>query len=128
MDALSSLLSPPPVLEGPLQARAFRVRYDAKGVRWVHLRILQGSLAPKQVVGREKVHELRIFQGDRSQPASLAKAGEVCAVSGLSLRPGGAIGLPGLPQPRLQPAERRGIVSGRCCAAACSRRVWPVGG
>ncbi len=104
MDALSSLLAPPPVLEGPLQARAFRVRYDAKGVLWVHLRILQGSLAPKQVVGREKVHELRIFQGDRSQPASLAKAGEVCAVSGLSLRPGGAIGLPGLPQPRLQPA------------------------
>ena len=104
MDALSSLLAPPPVLEGPLQARAFRVRYDAKGVRWVHLRILQGTLAPKQAVGREKVHELRVFQGDRSQPASLAKAGEVCAVSGLSLRAGGAIGLPGLPQPRLQPA------------------------
>lgn len=105
MDALSALLQPPACSEqGPLQARAFRVRYDAKGTRWVHLRVLQGTLAPKQPVGGEKVHELRVFQGDRSQPAPLVRAGEVCAVSGLSLHPGDAIGLPGLPQPRLQPA------------------------
>ncbi|MFR7473254.1 MAG: hypothetical protein ACLUVV_00465 [Christensenellales bacterium] len=90
-------------MEGPLQARAFRVRYDAKGVRWVHLRILQGTLAPKQAVGRERYTSCASFRAIAPSPPRWQRPARYALYPGFPCA-GGAIGLPGLPQPRLQPA------------------------
>ena len=103
MDALSSLLAPPPVLEGAASERALSCPLRCQGRPLGTPAHFAGSLAPKQVVGREKVHELRIFKGTVPSPPRWQRPARY-ALSGLSLRPGGAIGLPGLPQPRLQPA------------------------
>ena len=77
----------------PFSARVFRVRRDAQGNRVTHMKILSGRIGVKEEIAcltrsgeaaREKVHELRIYHGEKSRPVSSACAGEVVAATGLS--------------------------------------------
>lgn len=104
LSGLSTLLTPPAVSdEAPLQARVYRISHDAKGTRWTHLRVRQGCLAARQAIGADKVHELRVFNGEKSSAVPKVHAGQVCAASGLALAAGDGIGLPALGRPGLQP-------------------------
>ena len=69
--------------EKPLEAVAYKVRHDARGERVVFLKVLSGTLRAKQPVGEEKVHELRTYTGEKYTPIPAARAGSLCAVTGL---------------------------------------------
>ena len=71
-------------------ARVYKISRDKNGRRMTLARITGGSLCPKdnieirtrEGVIVEKVEEIRLFNGDKSQPLKEAKAGTVCAIFG----------------------------------------------
>lgn len=91
-----------PQLDAPFAARVFRVRRDAQGARVVHMKVLSGALCVKEEVAsltrageavREKVHELRVYSGEKYRVVQRARAGDVVAATGLETPlPGDRIG------------------------------------
>lgn len=88
----------------PFSARVYKVLHDRKGNRITCIKILSGSLKVKESVNcfspgeevpvSEKINELRIYSGEKYQQTEQAEAGDLCAVTGLTLpRPGDGIGL-----------------------------------
>lgn len=92
---------------GKCRALVYKVTHDEKGARQCHLRVLAGTLRPRMVLrGRgpaageteaaewaEKVNQIRLYQGSGFEAAESAEAGEIAAVTGLSLAyPGQIIG------------------------------------
>lgn len=74
-------------------ARVFKITRDAQGNRLTHMKITGGSLLPRTVLGEEKVNQIRIYSGDKFQVPGEVKAGEICAVTGLTkTRAGEGIG------------------------------------
>ncbi|MBQ6496092.1 MAG: TetM/TetW/TetO/TetS family tetracycline resistance ribosomal protection protein [Firmicutes bacterium] len=74
--------------EGPIRARVFKITRDEQGERLTHLKVLSGCLKPKMSVDtgtgeEEKVHQIRIYSGDKYILAEEAGAGRVCTVTGL---------------------------------------------
>ena len=72
-------------------ARVFKIGSDEKGKRLTYLKVTGGTLLPKQMVEtgkedkfEEKIQEIRIFSGTKYECTDHAKAGTVCAVTGLS--------------------------------------------
>ena len=74
-------------------ARVFKIARDAQGKRLTYLKVTGGSLKVRQVIGEEKINQIRIYSGEKYETAEEVGAGGVCAVTGL-LRtfPGEAIG------------------------------------
>lgn len=74
-------------------AKVFKIAEDERGERLTYLKITGGSLKPKEELAsrsdsrsdwREKVNQIRLYSGAKFVTADEAKAGEVCAVTGLS--------------------------------------------
>lgn len=79
-----------------LSAKCYKVRREGSS-RYVYLKINSGKLKVKDSVtthmGARKIDEIRFPQGEKLVSASVAEAGEVCAVTGLSdIRAGDIIG------------------------------------
>lgn len=108
LDALDLLLPEENVQEGPLDARVYKVRRDAKGKRVTFVRINSGRISPRDTFTFgdqvEKIHEIRIYRGNRFELADEAL-------------PGDAVGLTGLTVPRcgdrLQDANGTKTITGR---------------
>lgn len=64
-------------------ARVFKISHDQKGNRWSWIKIVSGSLAAKSELKREKVNEIRSYNGTHFETVAAAQAGDVVAVSGL---------------------------------------------
>ncbi|MBQ8960277.1 MAG: TetM/TetW/TetO/TetS family tetracycline resistance ribosomal protection protein [Ruminococcus sp.] len=73
-------------------AKVYKVSYDSKGSRLTHMKIMGGELRVRSELSytgsdgeqiTAKVSSLRFYSGERFRTAELAKAGEVCAVTGL---------------------------------------------
>lgn len=105
----------------PFAARVFRVRKDGQGNRVTHMKVLSGRLCVKDEVEsltrtgesvREKVHELRVYHGEKYRVAAEAMAGEVIAATGLlSALPGDRIGhLPARSQLNTRPMLRARVL------------------
>ena len=84
--------------EAPLKALAYKVRHDKQGGRIVFLKILRGTLRPKDnvtyclqdgEVKNEKINELRVYNGSRYTLGEHAGPGALCAVTGLAGLPSG---------------------------------------
>lgn len=73
-----------PVYGGELAARVYKIERDANGTRLTNLKVTGGSLRVKGVLDGEKIDQIRIYSGAGYQLAEEAKAGTVCAVTGLS--------------------------------------------
>ncbi|MDR1770943.1 MAG: TetM/TetW/TetO/TetS family tetracycline resistance ribosomal protection protein [Hungatella sp.] len=68
----------------PFSGRVFKIRYDGHGDRMTYLKILSGSLNVRDsLLTDEKVHQIRVFQGERFTTLQKASAGDVVAVTGL---------------------------------------------
>ncbi len=74
-------------------ARVFKITNDAKGNRLTHLKITGGTIGARSFVTvhrkegdsiREKINEIRCYSGEKYELVPEAKAGEICAVSGLT--------------------------------------------
>ncbi|MCQ2519739.1 MAG: TetM/TetW/TetO/TetS family tetracycline resistance ribosomal protection protein [Lachnospiraceae bacterium] len=65
-------------------AYAYKITRDSQGVRLSHLKITGGSLKVKEMLGEEKVNELRLYSGDKYESAKEVFAGDIVAVPALS--------------------------------------------
>ena len=96
-------------------ARVFKIARDIQGNRLTYMKITGGSLKARSIVRympkgseeqiEEKVNMLRIYSGEKFEPADEVKAGGICAVLGLSATyPGQGIGFEKeLLKPMLEP-------------------------
>ena len=66
-----------------LGARVFKIARDAQGNRLTYLKVTGGSLKVRQVIGEEKINQIRIYSGEKYETAEEVGAGGVCAVTGL---------------------------------------------
>ena len=64
-------------------ARVFKIARDAQGKRLTYLKVTGGSLKVRQVIGEEKINQIRIYSGEKYETAEEVGAGGVCAVTGL---------------------------------------------
>ncbi|WP_461880434.1 NYN domain-containing protein, partial [Fusicatenibacter sp.] len=65
-------------------ARVFKISRDPAGNRLTHMKITGGVLKVKQMIGEEKVDQIRIYSGAGYTMVQEAPAGTICAVTGLS--------------------------------------------
>lgn len=65
-------------------ARVFKISRDETGNRLTHLKVLGGVLKSREVVGNEKINQIRIYSGDKYEAINEAPAGTICAVTGLN--------------------------------------------
>lgn len=102
-------------------AVVYKITRDEQGNRLTHLKITGGTLCTKQVLHgvrkqqgndsdeeenwSEKVHQIRIYSGERYETVMEAAAGTICAVTGLSnTYPGEGLGVEqGTEPPVLEP-------------------------
>lgn len=109
-------------------ARVFKISRDEQGNRLTHLKITGGRLKVRDLVGNgdweEKVHQIRLYSGEKYQVVQEAEAGAVCAVTGLSrAKPGDGLGIDeGAPPPVLEPVLSYRILLPPGCEA---RTVLP---
>ena len=89
------------VWPGDFAARVYRVSHGDHGERLAWLKVTGGVLRAKQLVEgiaaseawRDKIDQVRIYNGSRFELAQEVPAGAICAVTGLShVRPGDALG------------------------------------
>ncbi|MCQ2558646.1 MAG: NYN domain-containing protein, partial [Oscillospiraceae bacterium] len=112
LDGLERFTIPQPY-PSDFSARVYRVSRDTKGERLTWLKITGGELAVREPVEysgpdgevlREKVNQLRFYNGLRFETAEKAAAGQVCAVTGLSQTlPGMGIQIENSAPPELVP-------------------------
>ena len=79
-------------VQPPLAARCFQVRHDKNGAKICFVKLTGGVLHVKDTVGDAKVHEIRLYNGQKYTPVSEAEAGQVCALTGPELTAGDRIG------------------------------------
>ena len=74
-------------------ARVYKITRDAQGNRLTHMKITGGSLKARESLSgtdrwkeawEEKVNQIRIYSGEKFETVSEARAGSVCAVTGLT--------------------------------------------
>ena len=71
-------------------AKVFKITRDEAGLRLTHLKVTGGSLKVRALLSdtkrgwQEKVHQIRVYSGEKYEAVDEAAAGEVCAVTGLS--------------------------------------------
>jgi len=78
-------------------ARVFKIAPDNQGKRQCFVRVLSGSLKVRDKTDYGKITQIRIYNGGAFNPADEVKAGQVCALMGLSgLKTGDILGM-GIP-------------------------------
>ena len=122
LDAVARLSGalPEPPADGAPEALVYQVRRDPSGERVCFLKVLAGTLRPRDAFdlpgGTEKIHQLRLYRGAAFTPANEAHAGDVVGATGLTaprcgdiLRPDGLAPSPAPAQPvlavRVEPPE-----------------------
>lgn len=86
----------PPVYPETFGAKVYKIARDAQGARLTYMKITGGSLKVKSLltnreqcqdgeeIWEEKADQIRIYSGAKFETVNEAKAGMVCAVTGLS--------------------------------------------
>lgn len=64
-------------------ALVYKITRDKSGVRLTHLKITGGTFKVKDMLGEEKVNELRLYSGDRYEAVREVSTGDIVAVPGL---------------------------------------------
>ncbi len=73
-------------------AKVYKISYDNKGTRLTHLKVMGGELRVRSEIAyrtaegedvTNKVSSVRFYSGEKFRTADVAKAGEVCTVTGL---------------------------------------------
>ena len=92
MRAVSELTREPAYPE-TFGAKVYKIARDEQGNRLTFLKVTGGCLNVKEELLEEKVNQIRIYSGAKYESVGQVKAGEVCAVTGLSKTyPGEGIG------------------------------------
>lgn len=83
LNALSRLAEAPSYPD-EFSARVFKISRDGRGERLSWIKLTGGALRTRDIINGEKVTQIRFYSGARSASADEARAGAVCAVTGLS--------------------------------------------
>ncbi len=73
-----------PAFDDAFGARVFKITHDENGERLTWLRVVGGTLHARDVIGEEKVNQIRIYNGAKFTTVTDAPSGTVCAVTGLT--------------------------------------------
>lgn len=65
-------------------ARVYKITRDANGKRLTFMKILSGKLSVKEMLGEEKVNEIRIYSGEKYESVKEVFSGDICAIPGLN--------------------------------------------
>lgn len=65
-------------------AKVFKIARDDQGNRLTYMKITGGCLKVRTIIGTEKVNQIRIYSGTRYETVEEAKAGTICAITGLT--------------------------------------------
>lgn len=68
--------------ELPFGARVYKITRDDKGNRLTHIKIMQGTLGIREMIGDEKVTQIRCYNGESYETPSVVYAGQTCTVTG----------------------------------------------
>ncbi len=75
--------------DAPLDAKVYKVRRDPKGKRVTYVKILSGRIGPRDVFSFgeqvEKIHEIRVYRGNRYELADEALPGDAVGLTGLTV-------------------------------------------
>lgn len=63
-------------------ARVYKITRDGQQNRLTWLKITGGVLRVKEVLGSEKINQIRLYSGEHYETVTEASAGEICAVTG----------------------------------------------
>ena len=117
-------------------ARVYKISRDAQGARLTWLRVTGGELRARAAVKvptesgetEEKIHQIRLYSGEKYELTDAVKAGTVCAVTGLTAaHSGDALGAEkgksAGSRYSLTASTRRRPIRTRCSkSCACSRK------
>ncbi|MCD7868669.1 MAG: NYN domain-containing protein, partial [Clostridiales bacterium] len=81
MEGLQTFMLPPEYPD-EFGARIFKISRDSQKNRLTFMKITGGSLRVKEMLGEEKVDQIRLYSGARYELLREAGAGTVCAVTG----------------------------------------------
>ncbi len=101
-------------------ARVYKISRDSQGNRLAHLKVTGGALSVRDVIGKEKVSQIRIYSGEKYETANTVQAGGICTVTGLfDVQAGDGLGAEcGLTIPVLEPVLTYRILLPDGCDAA----------
>lgn len=87
-DQLHELTHTNYIMEGDFSARIYKVRHDENGNRIYFMKAMSGTLAVRDEVKhgkeKEKITQIRLYNGDKFKAVNEVKAGELFAVTGLT--------------------------------------------
>ncbi len=86
-------------------AKVYKITRDEQGNRLTHLKVTGGVLKVKELLGEEKVDQIRFYSGSKYETAGEVQAGSICAVTGpAKTYPGQGFGMEQpSPEPLLSP-------------------------
>lgn len=84
IEGLDKYIFVPKRRSGAFSGRVYKIAKDKDGKRLTFLKITGGELKIKDMLGEEKVNEIRIYQGEKFDKVTQAGAGDVCALVGLN--------------------------------------------
>ena len=67
-----------------LGARVFKIMRDKMGARMTFMKLTGGEIRVKDILGGEKIDQIRLYSGEKYTLADSAEAGDVVAVTGLN--------------------------------------------
>lgn len=65
-------------------ARVYKISRDSQGNRLTHLKVTGGVLRVRDLLGEEKIDQIRVYNGEKFETLKEAGPGTICAVTGLS--------------------------------------------
>jgi len=65
-------------------AKVYKIGTDEQGNRLTYIKITSGTLKVKDVIGEEKVNQIRFYSGIKYETVNEVRAGHICAITGLS--------------------------------------------
>lgn len=72
-----------PEYQDEFAAKVYKISRDEQGSRLTFLKVTGGTLKAKQLIGEEKVNQIRVYSGEKFNSVNEAAAGQICAVTGL---------------------------------------------
>lgn len=72
-----------PEYQDKFAAKVYKISRDEQGSRLTFLKVTGGTLKAKQLIGEEKVNQIRVYSGEKFNSVNEAAAGQICAVTGL---------------------------------------------
>ncbi len=66
----------------PVACKVYKIKYDVKGIRNTYLKLFSGNLSNRDLLGEEKITQIRLHNGSKFKAVDTVSAGDVFSVVG----------------------------------------------